>query len=186
MVVLLAPKNRFKKTPKTQNRKKKRTREHVIADQSLVHIQHFIANAGFTSEAVNKDYGYDVTVNTFDRDGFIEGGAILIQLKASDILTSHADGLHFAFDLDMRDFELWKEEPNPVFLILYEANTRRAYWLFVQPYLSGSGAPRPRANAKSVRIKIPKINKVRTAFFRHARRLKAGALSVILGAKPYG
>jgi len=175
-----------KKPPKAQGRRKKRTREHVIADQSLVHVQYFIANAGFTSEAVNKDYGHDVTVNTFDRDGLIEGGSILIQLKASEVLTHHADGLHFAFDLDMRDYDLWTEEPNPVFLILYEAATRRAYWLFVQSYLKGAGAPKPRANAKTVRIKVPRTNKVRTAFFRHARRLKAEALKIILEAKPYG
>jgi hypothetical protein len=175
-----------KKPPKPQDRRKKRTREHVIADQSLVHIQQFIANAGFTSEAVTKDYGYDVTVNTFDGDGFIEGGSILIQLKASEALTPHADGLHFAFDLDMRDYDLWTEEPNPVFLILYEASSHRAYWLFVQPYLKGPGAPKPRAHAKTVRIKVPKVNKVRTAFFRHARRLKSEALKAMLGAKPYG
>jgi hypothetical protein len=175
-----------KKAPKAQDRRKKRTREHVIADQSLVHVQQFIANAGFTSEAVNKDYGYYVTINTFDEDGFIEGGSILIQLKASEILTPHADGLHFAFDLDMRDYDLRTEEPNPVFLILYEAKTRRAYWLFVQPYLKSPAAPKPRKHAKTVRIRVPKVNKVRTAFFRHARRLKLEALRVILGAKPYG
>jgi hypothetical protein len=55
-----------KKAPKAQDQRKKRTREHVIADQSLGHIQQFVANSGFTSEAVNKDYGYDVSVNTFD------------------------------------------------------------------------------------------------------------------------
>ncbi len=175
-----------RKRKDAQDRRKRRTPEHVIADQSLVHVQQFIANAGFTSEAVTKDYGYDVTVNTFDRDGFIEGGSILIQLKASEVLTPYSDGLHFAFDLDVRDYHLWKGEPNPVFLILYEASTRRAYWLFVQPYLKRPDAPKPRANAKTVRIKIPKINKVRTAFFRHARRLKAEALKAILGAKPYG
>lgn len=115
-----------RKAPKAQERRKRRTREHVIADQSLVHVQQFVVNAGFTSEAVSKDYGYDVTVNTFDEAGLIEGGAILIQLKAAEVLTPHADGLHFAFDLDMRDYDLWTEEPNPVFLILYEATTRRA------------------------------------------------------------
>ena len=141
-VVSLAKKT--KKPPKVQDRRKKRTREHVIADQSLAHIQQFIANAGFTSEAVNEDYGYDMTVNTFDGNGFIEGGSILIQLKASETLTPHAVGLHFLFDLDLRDYDLWKEEPNPVFLILYEASTRRAYWLFVQPYLERDPGHRSR------------------------------------------
>ena len=67
---------------------------------------------------MNKDYGYDVSVNTFDENGFIEGGSVLIQLKASETLTPDADDLHFAFDLDLRDYVLWKDEPNPVFLIL--------------------------------------------------------------------
>ena len=174
------------KPPRKQDQRKKRTREHVIADYSLVHVQYFIVNAGFTCEAVTKDYGYDLTVNTFDRDGLIEPGSILIQLKASEILTTHADGLHYAFDLDMRDYNLWGAEPNPVFLILYEASTRRAYWLYVQQYLKGDSPPKPRANAKTIRIKIPKANKIRTSFFRHARRLKDEVLKKLLGADPHG
>jgi hypothetical protein len=94
------------KPPKKQDKKKKRTHEHIIADQSLVHVQYFIANAGFTSEAVTKDNGYDLTVNTFDHDGLIEPGAILIQLKASDNLKVDPDGVHFVFDLDVRDYKL--------------------------------------------------------------------------------
>jgi len=173
------------KSPKKQDKKKKRTREHIIADLSLVHVQYFIVNAGFTSEAVTKDYGYDLTVNTFDHDGLIEPGAILIQLKASESLTIHSDGEHFVFDLDIRDYNLWVDEPNPVFLILYEAASRRAYWVYVQRYLKGSSRPKPKSTAKTVRIKIPIANKVRTRFFRHARRLKDEALRKILGADPH-
>ena len=92
----------------------------------------------------------------------------------------------FAFDLDMREYDPWKDDPNPVFLILYEAATRRAYWLFMQPCFEAPGAPKPRVNAQTVRIRVPKVNKVRTAFFRHARRLKSEATKVMLGAKPYG
>jgi hypothetical protein len=58
--------------------------------------------------------------------------------------------------------------------------------LFAQPYFKAQGAPKPKVNAKTVRNKVPKVNKVRTAFFRHARRLKSDALKVMLGAKPYG
>ncbi len=113
------------RAPKRWDRKR-RTRGHVIADLSLVHVQYFIVNAGFTSEAVINDYGYDLAVNTFDQDGLIEGGAILIQLKAAESLAIQTDGVHFAFDMDIRDYNLWVDEPNPVFLILYEASSRRA------------------------------------------------------------
>ena len=94
----------FRMAKKNLNPKKKRTREHVIADSSLNHVQYFIINAGFTSEATTKDYGYDITVNTFDAKGLIEPGAILIQLKASEILVRHADGANYVFDLDTRDY----------------------------------------------------------------------------------
>ena len=32
-------------------------------------------------------------------------------MKASEVLTSHADRQHFVFELDMRDYELWAKEP---------------------------------------------------------------------------
>ena len=178
-----------KKTAKPAKKRdagKKRTREHIIADFSLVHIQYFIVNSGFTSEATTKDYGYDLTVNTFDREGLIEPGSILIQLKASETLETHADGVSYIFDLDLRDYNLWVMEPNPVFLILYEAKSRRAYWLYFQQYIKGSAAPRPKAGAKTVRIKIPMANRVRTDFFRHARRLKEQVLKKLLGTDPHG
>jgi len=152
---------------------KKRTREHVIADLSLVHVQFFVANAGFSSEATSKDYGYDLTVNTFDRDGLVEPMAILIQLKASEVLSPHFDGVSYKFPLDVRDYNLWIKEVNPVFLILYEASSNRAYWLYFQQYMRNPGTHRPRKDAKSFLVKIPRANRVKTEFFRYARHLKA-------------
>jgi hypothetical protein len=169
-----------------QYARKRRTRQHIIADLALVDVQYYIANAGFTSEVKTKDYGYDLTVNTFDGDGLIEPGAILIQLKASETLEIHPDGVSYVFDLDVRDYNLWVMEPNPVLLILYEAKSRRAYWLYFQQFLKEHEAPRPRAGAKTVRIRIPIAHRVRTAFFRHARRLKEQRLKQWVGADPHG
>ena len=161
--------------------KKRRTRAHVIADHSLNRIQYYIINAGFTSEAIAKDYGCDLTVNTFDRQGLIEPGNIYIQLKASETLTRYADGFSYVFDLDIRDYNLWKEEPMPVFLILYEATSQRAFWLYFQQYIHRGNAPKPRANAKTLRIRIPQSNRVRTGFLRHARNRKADILGQLTG-----
>jgi Domain of unknown function (DUF4365) len=91
-----------------------------------------------------------LTVNTFDSDGLIEPGAILVQLKASETLMTHPAGDGYAFDLDIRDYNLWVNEPNPVFLILYEASSRRAYWLYFQQYFKSATAPKPKAKAKTV------------------------------------
>jgi hypothetical protein len=160
---------------------KRRTREHIIADLSLVHVQFFIATAGFTSEATTKDYGYDLAVNTFDGDGLIEPGSILIQLKASESLKPHSDNTSYSFDLDVRDYNLWIKELNPVFLILFEASSTRAYWLYLQQYAAQSMNRKPRAGAKTVRVKIPRGNRVRTNFFRHARRLKERVFAKLVG-----
>ncbi len=165
---------------------KKRTREHIIADFSLVHVQYFIGNAGSTSEATTKDTGYDLTVNTFDRDGLIEAGAILIQLKASETLTTHSDGKKFIFDLDVRDYNPWVREPNPVFLILDEAASRGAYSLYFQLYVKSADARKPKTGARGIRVKIPKFNRVRTDFFIHAHRLKQQTLTRLLGADLHG
>ncbi len=164
-----------------QAKGKKRTREHVIADLSVVHVQYFIANAGFSSEATSKDYGYDLTVNTFDREGLIDPLAILIQLKASEKLSLDTDGASYWFSLDSRDYNLWIKELKPVFLILYEASSMRAYWLYFQRYLSSKHAPKLKKDAKTIRVKIPRVNRVKTSFFRHARHLKEQVLAKLSG-----
>ena len=161
--------------------RKNRTREHVIADQSLNFVEYFIINAGFTSEATTQDYGYDLIVNTFDSEGLIEAGNFYIQLKASEVLTQHATGVSYVFDLDTRDYNLWIMEPMPVFLVLYEARSRRAYWLYFQEYVGGSHAPKARANARTLRIQIPKTNRVNARFMRHARTRKTEILRQLSG-----
>jgi Domain of unknown function (DUF4365) len=87
--------------------------------------------------------------------------------------------------LNIRDYCLWVNEPNPVFLILYEASSRRAYWLYFQEYFKSATAPKPKAKAKTVRIKIPMVNRVRKNFFRHARHLKEQILNKLMGADPH-
>ena len=179
-------KKKSTKSKKIIARGKKRTRAHVIADLSLVHLQFFIVNAGFTSEATTRDYGYDLTVNTFDRDGLIEPGAILIQLKAMESIITHSDGKSYVYDLDVRDYNLWVREPNPVFLILYDTASRKAYWVYFQQAVNSGAIGKPKAGAKTIRVKIPMANKVRTDFFRHARRLKEQVVVKLLGADPHG
>jgi Domain of unknown function (DUF4365) len=171
-----------------QAKGKKRTREHVIADLSVVHVQYFIANAGFSSEATSKDYGYDLTVNTFDRDGLIDPLAILIQLKASEKLklSLDSDGASYWFNLDIRDYNLWIKESNSVFLILYEASSMRAYWLYFQRCVSSKHAPKPKKDAKTICVKIPRVNRVKTSFFRHARHLKEQVLAKLGGVDLHG
>src|SRR4051812_40175764 len=112
--------------------RKKRTRAHVIADLSVNHVERFILDAGHTVQRMEKDYGYDLLLTTFDEQGYVEPYFVPMQLKAAESLL--AIGSDYVFDLDYRDVNLWIREREPVILILYDATRRRAYWVCVQRY----------------------------------------------------
>src|SRR5438445_10924315 len=114
--------------------RKRRTRQHVIADQSVNHVERFIIDAGHTAQRIEKDYGYDLLLFTCDEQGYAEPGLICLQLKASESL--QAVGSDYLFDVDVRDYNLWMLEEMPVVLVLFDASRRRAYWLAIQPYFS--------------------------------------------------
>ena len=65
---------------------KRRTREHVIADMSRVHVEAIAIEAGFSGERVYADYGYDLFVTTYDENGYIEPGRLLFQFKATETI----------------------------------------------------------------------------------------------------
>lgn len=155
--------------------RKRRTREHVIAALSVNYVERFIFECGFTCEAARHDYGHDLVVYTFDEDGFIEGSQVYIQLKATDSISISEAAV--AFVIDVRDYDLWMEEHMPVFLIVYDAIEKRAFWLYVQNYFESEPARRPQERAKTVRVYIPTANVVGMEFPRHARQCKMEALA---------
>jgi Domain of unknown function (DUF4365) len=132
--------------------RKRRTRQHVIADLSVNHVEGFILDAGHAVQRMGSDYGYDVVVITFDDQGYVEPGLIYLQLKASESLSR--SGTSYAFDLDIRDYNLWKMEQFPVILILFDALKRGAYWLHVQDYFATNQFRQPKKGAKTVRVLI--------------------------------
>jgi len=134
--------------------RKRRTRAHVIADQSVNHAERFIIDEGHTTQRLEKDYGYDLILFTFDAHGYVEPGLVWLQLKAAETL--QAVGSVYVFDLDIRDYNLWMLEEFPVILILFDATQRRAYWLDIQRYFRENGNRRPKKGAKTVRVRIPR------------------------------
>lgn len=136
--------------------RKRRVRRHVIADMSRVHVEGVVIDAGFTAEVVAHDYGYDLTVKTYDADGYVEEGFVLLQLKATDTINKGASAAAYVFDVDVRDYRLWMSEPYPVFLILFDPASRAAYWLYVQRYFEEDASRRPSSRQKKVRVPVPK------------------------------
>ncbi len=52
--------------------RKRRTRQHVIADLAVHHVEGFILEDGHTAEWTYHDYGYDLVMRTFDENGYAE------------------------------------------------------------------------------------------------------------------
>lgn len=153
--------------------RKQRTRAHVIADQSVNHVERFILDAGHTAQRLERDYGYDLFLLTYDEQGYAEPGLACLQLKAAEAL--QAVGSDYVFDLDIRDYNLWVREKTPVILILFDASRRRAYWLHVQSYFREDGARQPKKGTKTVRVRVPKRQVVNRRAIAKMRDLKREA-----------
>ncbi len=160
--------------------RKKRTRQHVIAAQSVNYVERFILDEGHTAERTASDYGYDLTMYTYDEEGYAEEGSVYLQLKASEKITPLGDD--FVFDVDLRDYALWTAEPMPVILILFDASRRRAYWVYVQRYFAQKASRQPRMSAKTVRVRVPKRQAVTHAAIRMLRSYRRRVLEQLEGA----
>jgi Domain of unknown function (DUF4365) len=156
---------------KTFGLRKRRTRQHVIADLSVNHVERFIIREGHTAQRVDKDYGYDLLLFTYDDNGFCEPDFLLLQLKAAEAWQSI--GADYFFDLEVRDYNLWKLESMPVILILFDASRNRAFWLCIQRYFNEDTARQPKKDAKTLRVRVPMtqvVNRRAIAKMRHLKK----------------
>jgi Domain of unknown function (DUF4365) len=140
--------------------RKRRTREHVIADLSVNHVERHALLSGFVVEEIIHDYGVDLNLITFNTKGEIEAGEVLLQVKASDRLTLDAKRNAFGCRIDRRDLARWLTEPLPVVLVVYDARKDVAYWLYVQSYFRRQKPFNLFAAAKTVTLWIPTANVV--------------------------
>src|SRR5437762_10424564 len=114
--------------------RKRRTRQHVIADLSVNYVERQALLCGFSAERIVHDYGIDLELFTFTRAGEIEEGSILVQIKASDTLKRDRSASSFPFPIDRRDLVSWLAQPMPVILAVYDAAKDKAYWIYVQNF----------------------------------------------------
>jgi hypothetical protein len=161
--------------------RKQRTRQHVIADLSVHHVEGFILEVGHTAQRLGSDYGYDLLMSTFDEQGYVEPGSVFFQFKAMETL--HARGTDYVYDLDIRDYHLWVREKMPVILILFDASRRRAYWLAVQQYFGEAVTRWPKKGAKTVRVRVSKRQVVNGRAIAKMRALKWAAIHQEQGEK---
>lgn len=117
--------------------RKRRTREHVIADLSINPVERQVLLCGYTVERVFYDDGYDLLMFTFDTNGESEADEMRIQVKGNDKLRVVQGGQASAFRVDRSDVARWTNERVPVVLVVYDAQRDAAYWLDIKTYFQG-------------------------------------------------
>ncbi len=162
-------------------RKKRRTREHVIADLSANHVERYALLCGFSVERRVHDYGIDLTIATYDEQGNVEPGAVLVQLKATDHLRWVARRQMVACRIERADLRAWLQEPWPVILVLYDATTDTAFWLYIQEDFQQKPRFNPNRGSASVTIRIPRANVVGAAAMQHLAHCRDRILAQMKG-----
>ena len=132
--------------------RKRRTRQHIIADLSANHIERFVLLAGHTVERLTHDYGLDLVIFFYDRAGHFTNGQVYVQLKATDKPRKIRGGRFFTVDVDIRDLRAWSAQLDPVILVLYDPNEDAARWLYIQASDQCIVPSSPTARTRRMRI----------------------------------
>jgi hypothetical protein len=144
--------------PKRANRKKLRTRAHVLADLGVNYVERQVLMRGWSADRSEHDYGIDLFLSTYTVDGEIENGRILLQVKATERVRLLADQNSISFPIDRRDLQHWIGEPAPVILILYDAASDQAFWLYIQEYFENQRGIDLATAPGKVTVRIPARN----------------------------
>jgi hypothetical protein len=137
--------------------RKTRVRKHVIADMSLHHLAYIIVSCTFTVEPTSADYGYDLSVYTFDGRGQYENGNLFVQLKATDNLRVDPRTGEIRFRISKRDILSWEGEPFPVYLVVFDAVRGKAYWTYLQRYFAQARISSATMTTASVEVRLPAV-----------------------------
>jgi hypothetical protein len=156
--------------------RKKRTREHVLADLSANHVEKVALNCGHAVDRVWHDYGLDLALYTFDKRGYLQSGVVWIQVKATDKPKRTQDGSAVLARIQRRDVLAWIADVYPVILVLYDAQRDRAYWISVQSYFAGAQAF-GKLKGQTITVPIPTVNVLNERAIREFARQKAAVLA---------
>jgi hypothetical protein len=155
----------------------RRTRQHVIAAMGLIHVQKAFVDKGHTVDREGEDYGYDLVAKTYDEKGYREDGDIRTQVKATDRLHALTRGNFILCRIKIIHYILWINARLPVFLVQYDAQEKKAYWLYVQAYFAEDPSRRPKGGAKTITVRIPLANQFTEGTVDYMRARKAARLA---------
>lgn len=162
--------------------KKRRTRQHVIADLSINHVERFILRCGHTVQRIERDYGFDLLLFTYSGQGEVEPGQVLLQVKATEHLQALSRRQVIPWRLERADLLSWLKEPMPVFLVVYEAAQDRAYWMYLQPYFGTGRVPRSVRLQTTATVHLPVENLLDDSAIERIAQIKRRILAQAQGA----
>jgi hypothetical protein len=162
-----------------ESNRKRRTREHVIADLGVNHVEKCILQCGWTAQRFSPDYGLDLLMTTFNRRGEIENGDVRLQIKATDAIKVRHGQDAIGVRLEWRDVVYWLNEPLPVILVVFDAKASQAWWLHLQQSLREEG--KSPARGATLTVNIPLTNMLNTKAVRRFRKLRDAALAQTQG-----
>ncbi|HEV3255927.1 MAG TPA: DUF4365 domain-containing protein [Gemmataceae bacterium] len=140
----------------SKSNRKRRTRAHIIADLSVNYVEKRVLECGWTVQRFSPDYGLDLLMTTFNRRGEIENGDVRLQIKATDSIKVVASRNAIAVRLEWRDMVYWLNEPLPVILVVYDAKSDRAWWLYLNKTLREEG--RTAQKRAELTVSVPLAN----------------------------
>ncbi|MBY0227739.1 MAG: DUF4365 domain-containing protein, partial [Gemmataceae bacterium] len=150
----------------------RRTREHVIADLAVNHVERQALLAGFVIERTRADYGIGLMMLTFDTVGELEDGHVHVQVKGTEALSWLRGKKAAAFRIERRHLVTWLKQSLPVILVVYDAGDDHAYWIHVQGYFSGLRGFNLFLAGEAITVQVPDANILNMEAIRHFAALR--------------
>lgn len=138
--------------------RKRRTREHIIAEMAVNHVERRVLKLGYSLERIVHDYGIDALLFTYDKFGQTQTEWIPMQIKATDRLRLVDEGRFVSIQIERSDLRSWLANVLPVILVVYDAQKDRAYWLYVQAHFGARRFEAASGIGKlSIRVSVSQI-----------------------------
>lgn len=148
----------------------------MIADLAVNHVERQVLLCGHTLLRITYDYGLDVVVTTYNRNGEVENGVFWMQVKATDQPQWSKDNRAIGVRVERKNLLCWFGENYPVILVLYDPNEDRAYWLDVQSEFSDGRIFQTERTGDRLTLHVPQNQVLNAEAVQEFRQRKADAV----------
>ena len=142
-----------------RGKRKRRPREHVIAEMGVNFLERQVLRRGHQLRRVPEpEYGTDAVMLHFSPETReIENGWVEFQVKSTDELNFVDNGNSVTCVVELAHVHYWYwEVTNPFILVLYDARNHRAFWIDIQTYIDRHGIE----DRREMAVRIPTRNRL--------------------------